>query len=331
MSNPDQAIADLISAIEARFPEPLDRSGSSVSTGPLEALTDEALDVAALVDFRNSLRPDAASALPHALDDETFLWRLGLMQDGRLTLAGALLFGVAPSRVAPNSVLQCAMYQGHDRTSERIIRRFEGNLIDQIRLAMAFVRERSEISEFPVSDQPEAVSHFGFPMIAIRELLANAVVHRDYTNKDAIVHLRIFSDRLEIVSPGRWVSRDLEEPVDARRPIRDLVGESVKRNLRIAHALSMVKLFEGEGSGIPTALGDCRQEGVAEPTVGVVDGFVSVQIYRKKPAQRPGHPRALSRRTISLRSLTNSTSCCALSRNETIWASQMSFAERCQC
>jgi predicted HTH transcriptional regulator len=54
--------------------------------------------------------------------------------------------------------------------------------------------------------------------------------------------------------------------------------------------LSWIRLVEGEGSGIPTALNDCRNTSSTEPTVVQEHGFVTVTLRRREPR----HPKSLS-------------------------------------
>jgi hypothetical protein len=80
--------------------------------------------------------------------------------------------------------------------------------------------------------------------------------------------------RLEVASPGTWLGRNLA--VETVEDLSELVGQSIKRNFRLAHVLSWIKLVEGEGSGVPTALDDCRAKGVAAPKVAEEQGFILI-------------------------------------------------------
>ena len=118
-------------------------------------------------------------------------------------------------------------------------------------------------------------------MIAVREIIANALVHRDYESPDSCVHVRLFDDRLEVSSPGSWLNWELEP--DVEYSLSSLQRQSVKRNFRLAHILSGIRLVEGDGSGIPSALKDCEVMDNPAPIVRADDHFVHVIIRRKEP------------------------------------------------
>jgi tetratricopeptide (TPR) repeat protein len=117
---------------------------------------------------------------------------------------------------------------------------------------------------------------YEYPMICVREVIANALVHRDYQDGNRNSHFRIFSDRIEIVSPGEWVAKPLEPGV--AYSLKQLQAESSKKNFTLAKVLSWIRLVEGEGSGIPAAVRNCQEIGAPIPKVIQQDGFVKVII-----------------------------------------------------
>lgn len=127
----------------------------------------------------------------------------------------------------------------------------------------------------------------------MREIVANAVCHRDYLAKDRHVHVKIFSDRVEVLSPGEWNANGriiLEEC-----SLATLQSESITKNERLAAALRWIRFVETQGSGIPNALADCRESQSPYPRVASVDGFVRVTVY---PSEKWGAD-PLSRRGSS--------------------------------
>ncbi|MEV6233708.1 ATP-binding protein, partial [Saccharopolyspora shandongensis] len=238
-------------------------------------------DVEALQHFRGEVRDEVAARYPAALSPWEFLERAGLWVDGGLTRTGALLFGKSPLSVCSAAMVKCVRYFGLDRADQREIETFEGTITDQIVAAREFVARHVRRGERPSDDQAEAVGVYDYPMIAVREIIANALVHRDYSTVDSCVHVRLFEDRLEISSPGSWLGRDL--PAGNERNLADLDGQSIKRNFRLAHVLSWVRLVEGEGSGIPSALRDCKNTGSRIPTVVQEQMFITVTLRPRPP------------------------------------------------
>ena len=85
-----------------------------------------------------------------------------------------------------------------------------------------------------------------YPERAVEEAIANALIHRDYTNYGSEVHIDIYDDRLEVVSPGGMFDGGL--PIQERGNLRD-VGSS-RRNPLVADIFSRLEFAERRGSGI---------------------------------------------------------------------------------
>jgi len=286
--DPAQAIKDLVHALAKNFPpnltamnlareHSLDASGQFLDK-PTEAAT---FDFEELEKFRAQLREEVAAEYPPSLTPWEFLSRAGLWVEGRLTRAGALLFAKNATAVCPTSIVKCTRYYGTDRAAAiRDMHTFEGTVPAQIIGALRFVTDRVRIGEAPKAGQAQSVEVYEYPMVAVREIIANALVHRDYASMDSCVHVRLFTDRLEVSSPGSWLGRDLNPGTEY--PLSSLSGHSIKRNFRLAHDLSWIRLVEGEGTGIPSAVRDCDAMQSPSPTVLQDNGFVTVLLYRRR-------------------------------------------------
>jgi ATP-dependent DNA helicase RecG len=119
---------------------------------------------------------------------------------------------------------------------------FQSNVISLLTDALKFVRHNSSVKWKKTGmgriEMPD------YPSEAIHEALVNALVHRDYTTHGSEIHVDMYDDRLEIVSPGGMP--------DGKR-IQDLnIDEiaSVRRNPVICDIFSRLKLMERRGSGL---------------------------------------------------------------------------------
>lgn len=117
------------------------------------------------------------------------------------TNAGAILFAQDPLNWFPGATIQYVRYEGDALDADALDeRRFDGDLITVLRELDGFLR-----TLFP--SQPESVSPLKeeirtpYPMLAVRELLMNAVMHRDYES-NAPVRFYWFSDHIEIQNAG---------------------------------------------------------------------------------------------------------------------------------
>ena len=217
--DPAQALTDLLEALAKYFPPlvsptaPMKEDASGNQT--LDSLTQcVTFDIEELQQFRRELRKEVIDRYPHTLTPWEFLDRTGLRKDGRLNGAGVLLFAKDPTAIFPTAIVKCTRYYGENRAAKRDSETFQGTVPAQIIAARQFVADRVRIGEVPSTDQAQSTVLYGYPMVAVREIVANALVHRDYTSADACVHVRIFTSRLEVSSPGDWLDRNLSTGIE---------------------------------------------------------------------------------------------------------------------
>jgi ATP-dependent DNA helicase RecG len=197
--------------------------------------------------FRDFLKERYDRELP---DNETELCRLlenmNLYVDGRLNLAGLLIFGEKPQLIKPALIVKAVAFPGNDiaveeyKDSEDI----EGCLTSQFHGAMGFImrnlRKVQKDQGVNTSGIPE------IPRIVFEELLVNALVHRDYLI-NAPVRIMIFDNRVEIASPGSLPNHLTVPKIES--------GNSIIRNPILAsYVAKKILPYRGLGSGIPRAL-----------------------------------------------------------------------------
>ncbi|WP_367277871.1 ATP-binding protein [Clostridium sp.] len=103
----------------------------------------------------------------------------------------------------------------------------------------------------------QRIDEYEIPIVAIREIIANAVVHRDYSISGADIKFAIFDDRIEITSPGL-----LPKTLD----IEDIkIGRSEIKNKVIARFFKEIKFIEEWGTGIKRIIKSCTDAGLEEP------------------------------------------------------------------
>ena len=103
-------------------------------------------------------------------------------------------------------------------------------------------------------------------MAALREAITNAVMHRDWFIEGANVFVQIFSDRIEVSSPGGL-------PLGMKQA--DLGHKSVRRNPIIADLYHRIGFIEKAGTGIQRMREESRELGYPEPKFNT-DGFFTV-------------------------------------------------------
>ncbi|MCM1266361.1 MAG: hypothetical protein NC302_00540 [Bacteroidales bacterium] len=166
--------------------------------------------------------------------------------------------------------VQCAVFKGTVRDIFIDKKEFDGPIYEQIEAAHQFVLRHINLGvEIEGIYRSES---YELPPSAIREMIANAVVHRSYLQKTCI-QVCVFDDRVEVISPGM-----LYDGVDLETAKR---GKSICRNKAIAEAFHYMQIVEAWGTGIPRIISRCREYGLSEPIFDEYgDGFIAV-LFRK--------------------------------------------------
>jgi ATP-dependent DNA helicase RecG len=225
--------------------------------------------------------------------------------DGLLpTYAGVLLFGRQPQRFAPSAEIILVRYAGPQMGDEFARHDARGSLPDQIRQAEAFVnthmRRGMKIKGFTRNETTE------YPIPVVREAIVNAVAHRDYAIRGEGIRLLMFSDHLEVYSPGR---------LPGHVTLDNLLSERFSRNEAIVQALSDLGFVERLGYGIDRMVAAMAEAGLPAPVFEeTVAGFKVTLVGRgdelvsADPAARWGNRRLNPRQERALAYLTEHSS-----------------------
>lgn len=158
------------------------------------------------------------------------------------TVGGLLLFGKYPQRRLPQSAIVFAVFKGHEITDTLIDKKeLTGplpELIDNtVSLLQLFLPVTSQIDGLRRTEHPL------LPLKVIREAVVNAVAHRDYSIMHRKIAVYLFSDRLEITSPGRLPNTLTLDKIR--------YGNSAPRNMLRVKFLDNLRYFDGLGRGVP--------------------------------------------------------------------------------
>lgn len=244
---------------------------------PVPGATLDDLDMRRLVNYFRDVRrqscpaEDDREAWAHLLVNTEFLFE---DRDRMVPSVGALvLFGVRPQKYLPQVAISANAYTGTEKAygakergtlrgaavslfpaSQADARRpyldlpptfsessnaVEAGVIEQ---AMAFVRRNSTIHA-SIRSGGERVDCWDYPIEAVREAVVNAIAHRDYTIGVMDVELSIYSNRLEVISPGRLPNTVTIEKMRA--------GYRAARNELIKEVLRDYRYIEATGMGVP--------------------------------------------------------------------------------
>lgn len=181
-----------------------------------------------------------------------------------------------------SSRIQCARFKGTERVNFLDKKEFEGPLCEQIDGAFSFVLEHINIGL-----EIEGIVHkekYELPPAAIRELIINAAVHRNYQQHSSI-QVAVYDDRVEISSPGGlYGALTLEDA---------LQGRSSLRNQTLARTLEKIGVIEGWGSGFKRIFDLCDEQGIKRPELLEIGDMLRVNFYRPS-YESTGYKSALS-------------------------------------
>lgn len=176
-----------------------------------------------------------------------------------------LLFGREVQRWIPGSESVFSLYPGTDRSERHVERRqIDGDLVHQTRTLLALL----DAQVVDVIDKEDPRPNLAkYPRRALHEAVENAMVHRDFEEQRP-VRVTVFSDRIEIESPGGLVPGvDAEEFQQGR-------ASPIWRNQSLSWFFNRLHLAQGEGQGIPTILREMDAMGSPLPRFEVRETFI---------------------------------------------------------
>lgn len=186
--------------------------------------------------------------------------------------SGFIMFSDAYER--EDTLICCRLWRAEKKTGIVLDSgRFKGSLAKVFREALSFI-ERNTKSGWRKTEKGGREELRSYPRVAVREALVNAIAHRDYSIAGTQIDVDIYSNRIDIVSPGAWLlPRKYEEyPVG--------VIPSVRRNAIIAASLDVANLMERGGTGFQAMIDSyegCEED--KQPIVMIYPGFLNLRLF----------------------------------------------------
>jgi len=224
--------------------------------------------------------------------DDLLLEVGALDENGRPTVAGVLLFARNPQAFLPQSGLTFVKFvgtlprgetgqPGYGRREEiggplaRIIQRTWEVVGEEMRTgAVVTGLERQERTEYPVA--------------AVREALVNAAAHRDYRLGGRRIEVRMFTDRMEITSPGG---------LPGFITVDNIVEEHFSRNPRVVSSLYQWGYIEELGLGVDLMIEEMVRAGHPVPRFKDTPYSFTVTLYNvRERAPLPTWTRTMNER-----------------------------------
>lgn len=234
-----------------------ERAVAGTRTFDLRPCSEARLEDLALDSFRTDYLPRVVAAETLAEnrkrpEEQLASLRFFDLRRGVPTHAGLLLFGKEPGAILPGAYVQVVRFDGVDRADPvQDQKELRGNLRMQLARLDDLLPLQIHTARIPAGglrheDVPD------YPLLAVRELVFNALMHRTYEGTNAPVRLNWFDNRVEILSPGglfgQVTPQNYEHVSDYRNPV-------------LSEAMKILGYVERFGAGIARAKAALRKNG----------------------------------------------------------------------
>ncbi|MBT3255995.1 MAG: winged helix-turn-helix transcriptional regulator [Deltaproteobacteria bacterium] len=258
---------------------------------PVNRTSFESLDKARLENYLRDILRDPE--VPETRESWiTRMKALGFMTDGITeepvcTIAGLNLFGIKPRQTLKQSGIRLMFFDALDKEYQALldkvldaplVGRFQVGKSGKSLIDAGLIEKCLEAMEPFVTQEPNHIDEnfrrekrWFYPFEAIRELLINALAHRDWT-RFVDVEIAGYSDRLEIISPGALPNAMTVEKMVA--------GQRSARNLIIVEVLRDYGYVDARGMGVRTKVIPALKAGGVEPVFQAADDYVKTLLRK---------------------------------------------------
>ncbi len=219
---------------------------------------------------------------PHTGKTDDLLREIGAIDAaGRPTVSGVLLFTDFPQQWMPQSGVVFAKFVGKTPRGENGLagytRREEltGPLPRLIEASWNLIW--SEMAVGAVVKGLEREDQAEYPQFAVREAIVNAICHRDYRLRGRRIEIRMYSDRMEVISPGG---------LPGFITVENIVDEHFSRNPRIVNGLFQWGYIEELGLGIDRMMEVMEQAGHLPPSFDARPYSFAVSLFNSRERQQ---------------------------------------------
>jgi ATP-dependent DNA helicase RecG len=200
-------------------------------------------------------------------DPMTVLKKYYLLRDGSITFGCYLLFNKEEYLF---SDINAGLFQSETIIKDGTV--ISGDLFQEIDEVLTFITKHIN-KEYIITGKPEREERWDYPLDALREIVINMIVHRDYRSPSNSI-IKIFNDRIEFYNPGKLMPGVTVE--------RLLQGDylSVTRNKQIARIFKEANEIEQYGSGIERIINSCLAYNLPHPKFEEIAIGVRVTVFK---------------------------------------------------
>lgn len=233
------------------------------------------IDLTRMDNYLTAVKNERKNLADNVSENE-ILELMGIIRDGKPTLAGLMTFSKYPQAYFPQLCITAVSLPGTEQGTvgndgERFIdnKRITGAIPDMLEEAVEFVRKNSRTKTI-IDDNGRRNDKPEYPIKAVREAILNALVHRDYSvhTENVPIRIEMYRDRMEIINSGGLYGKISIDALGKVRP--------ETRNAALANILELLKVTENRYSGIPTMRSEFANAGLPAPLFSVVHGEFKV-------------------------------------------------------
>ncbi len=219
-------------------------------------------------------------------DDRMLATKLGMAAEEdfgeiRLTVAGVLMGTLRPEQWLRHAFIQAVAYRGDsigaamDESYYQVdAKDIVGPLDTQVAEACRFVARNQRVAARKVLGRQDFPQ---YDMTAVFEAVVNAVAHRDYSKHGSKIRLRMFSNRLQLYSPGELANTMTPDTLAYRQSTRNEAITSLLAKCKVPESIAGLKsnrstLMDRRGEGVPLILDLSEAISGRKPIYETIDG-----------------------------------------------------------
>jgi ATP-dependent DNA helicase RecG len=168
--------------------------------------------------------------------------------------------------------IRCARFKGDSMDIFIDQKDLVGDIFEQLEKAMAFLLFNINLHGELGPDHLRRIDKYEIPVEALREIVINALLHRDYVISGSDIKIAVFDNTVEITSPGAFPGGITIEDI--------LRGRSEIRNRVLARIFREAELIEQWGRGVRRIINQCEEYGLKTPVIKESGMFVQFTLFR---------------------------------------------------
>ena len=247
----------------------LKRTGKTWDDIPEQRATISDIDETAISQFLKDASKAKRIIVENDISIHNLLEKLRLIEDGKLKRSAIVLFGKDPGKFYPNTAVKIGKF-GESDADLKFHEVIEGNLIQMKERIEEMLNAKFFIHPIDFEGM-QRVERDEYPVAAVREMILNALVHRNYIG--AQTQIRLYDDHFSVWNDGGLPDGITEE--DLKK-----IHRSKPRSPLIADVCFKGGYIDSWGRGTIKIIESCQEAGLLEPVLKEEQGGFLSKIFK---------------------------------------------------